>query len=807
MSRGLVSSAQKVIQRLISQCSSAPEATSAAEFAIARGMDLGFGGYVCLIRKLVISGDALTAESLYMDCIVGQGLEPDRNLLNSMIICYSKLVTYQIMLSKYCKDRKVDRALELLDYMLRCNIPPNVHCYTVVLAALCTERKFKELYSLYHKMLDNGVVPDHVFFFIFAKNHPIGDPLYFAQTILQAIAKESCSFDVFFTRPKSTRGAILEIERLLEEIVKGNSVSADKAFSIYIIALCIAGKLDSALHCLEKMKNLCMLPLPTALNSLVKLLAQEGNVDAAESLIEVLQEQGLVPKQSTFAIIVNEHCIKGDVASAIDVLDKIEEMGIGANISVYNSIIGCLGRQKMMREAEKFYYRMREHGIDPDETLFVTMINAYSNNGWVNEAREFFKKMTEHNLRPNSRAYTALITGLVKKNMTEKSCLYLNKMMKDGFMPNAVLYTSLVKQFLRKREFEFAFRLVDLMKKSQLEQDLVTYITIVSGVSRNIRRFDRKRYLSRTNLDKGKNLLFHLLHEKAILLNRKSLQVLVTCEEEMKSAVLQVIEQIKKVPYMPDLHLHNGIIFGICFAQSMHAAYEHLNLMRKEGVEPNRVTYTILIDGHIQIGELHLAVGLFNEMNANGFPPDRMLFNTLIRGFCKVGKVFDALTLSHMMQKRGFLPSKGSYEKILGSLCANDSGFYALKIYEEMISHDYTPCRYHHGPRVQLPRPTQKGSERPENGYQIWRSHDPGIVDRYPGVLVRVGSSLGGDDVLLLVHWAACVDHAVLQNGGGVAKDEVDGAVDVAFFVELALRVDVECVLVPFEAAAVEHGE
>ncbi|KAK4398282.1 Pentatricopeptide repeat-containing protein [Sesamum angolense] len=585
ISRGLFSSAQKVIQRLISQCSSVSEVTSAADFAVSRGMNLDLISYGCLIRKFVIYGEVLMAEALYMHCIVGKGLEPDRNLLNSMIICYCKLgkleeakscfdgliklkftpwvgscnaiikgfcvqgrileaygcfckiseasqilqdfacynrlvdglcqrgfldegvhvfdvmiergvlptvhvcksliisfckwgrveeaeilcteieshgfvvdkfmytylinsyckarkmkmamrlfmrmlkmgyepdnyiyntlihgfanlglfskgwvlhdkmvnsglkpniVTYQIMLNNYCRDQKVDCALMLLDDMLQHNIAPNVHCYTVLLSALCKEQRLEEVYSLYHKMLDSGVVPDHVLFFTLVKNHAEGDELYFALTVLQAIAKKSCNIDISTlsssVNPKSTGDAMVEIEYLLEEIARSTSDLADMGYSIYMIALCMGGKLDAALRCMEKMANLGLLPLPSAFNSLIKLLTQEGLVEGAESLLEVMQDQGLVPNQSTFAIIVNELCKQGDFQSAIDVLDQIEERGMKPNVAIYNSIISCLGRRRMIHEAESFFYRMLEFGIDPDETIFATMINAYSKNGWA----------------------------------------------------------------------------------------------------------------------------------------------------------------------------------------------------------------------------------------------------------------------------------------------------------------------------------------------------------------------------------------------------------------------------------------
>ncbi|KAH0470260.1 hypothetical protein IEQ34_001818 [Dendrobium chrysotoxum] len=76
-----------------------------------------------------------------------------------------------------------------------------------------------------------------------------------------------------------------------------------------------------------------------------------------------------------------------------------------------------------------------------------------------------------------------------------------------------------------------------------------------------------------------------------------------------------------------------------------------------------------------------------------------------------------------------------------------------------------------------------------------------------PRVLVGVFAALSCKNGVLIGVGFAGVKIAVLEEGGGVAEDEVDGAVDVAVAVELAEGVDVESVLVADEAAAVEGGE
>ncbi|KAM3301751.1 hypothetical protein P3S67_016253 [Capsicum chacoense] len=716
--RGLFDSAQKVIRRIINQSSSLSEALSAVEFSICRGVEPAETSYAFLIRQLVTSGETQKAEVVYEDCILKRdrfldglmkmttammvffrmmklGCEPDKYTYNTLINGFMSLgmfdkgwvlhgqmaqfgfepdaVSYQIMIVNYCKDHKVDCALTLLDDIIQCNVAPSVHSDTALISALYKENRLTKVDDIYRKMIYTGLVPDHVLFFTLISNHPRGSEISLACTFLRAIAKNGCGVDLSYipspTSRKVTTDIMLDIDLLLGEIGARNLTLAGVAFNIYMIALCLGGKLGNAQLCMDKMASLSLQPSLSAYNSMIKCLFQKGLHEDAKFLVEVMQDQGQVPNQATFLIMVNEYCKQGDIQSAVEVLDRLEESGLKPSIAIYDCVIGCLGRKKRTDEALGIFRRMLEAGIYPDETMFVTMINALSRNGQAILAHELFEKMLEDGVQPSRYAYTALISGLVKKNMIAKGCVYLDRMIEEGFMTNTILYTSLIKRFLRKREFEFAFKLVDLMERSEIEWDL-------------------RRY------EESKEILFRLLHQSAMLPKEKCLKISVSSHEQIKFLALRLINKVKSTPLVPNLYLYNGIISGFCWAESMEDAYKHLDTMQNEGILPNQVTFTILIDGHFRSGEIDRAVGLFNRMNSQGCLPDNIVYNTLIKGLCKHGRLMDALSLSYTMLKKGLAPSKASYESLLSSFCANNWSVHALKICHDMLANKYVPCRY-----------------------------------------------------------------------------------------------------------------
>ena len=107
---------------------------------------------------------------------------------------------------------------------------------------------------------------------------------------------------------------------------------------------------------------------------------------------------------------------------------------------------------------------------------------------------------------------------------------------------------------------------------------------------------------------------------------------------------------------------------------------------------------------------------------------------------------------------------------------------------------------HYDGPRILLPRPSQISNRQFRRRRRVCTApvdRDIAPVDGEARVLIFVLAALRRDGVFLLGQRAAGDDGAALEDGGGVAENEVDGAGNAALPVELPEGVSIERVLVP----------
>ncbi|KAK4758992.1 hypothetical protein SAY87_020293 [Trapa incisa] len=125
---------------------------------------------------------------------------------------------------------------------------------------------------------------------------------------------------------------------------------------------------------------------------------------------------------------------------------------------------------------------------------------------------------------------------------------------------------------------------------------------------------------------------------------------------------------------MPDLNCPRTVMsFNAILAACVNAKkFDSLMKLFRElpivlSVEPDSLSYNIVIKGFCKMGSLESAVSMLDEMEKKGILTDLSAFNTILYGFYGKGRLDDGQDIWKRMEKNGVIPNITSYStKLLG---------------------------------------------------------------------------------------------------------------------------------------------
>ncbi|GFP84789.1 putative pentatricopeptide repeat-containing protein at1g12700 mitochondrial [Phtheirospermum japonicum] len=150
------------------------------------------------------------------------------------------------------------------------------------------------------------------------------------------------------------------------------------------------------------------------------------------------------------------------------------------------------------------------------------------------------------------------------------------------------------------------------------------------------------------------------------------------------SDALEVFDEMQAVGSKPNFYTYCNVLDGLCRNGRVeralllldaleHKEGEHLHITYYnivmdglcEGLDPDVVTYTILIKGCCRNGPLEEAKDILLKMEQASFSPDEITYNVIVRGNLRGGKCEDAEKLFVEMCDKGFSPDASTLELLL----------------------------------------------------------------------------------------------------------------------------------------------
>ncbi|OAY77918.1 Pentatricopeptide repeat-containing protein [Ananas comosus] len=585
--------------------------------------------YHLLIPGLCSKGFLDKARFLF-DVMLGSGLSPSARLYKSLVygFCKAKRVleaehVCRVMESRglfldrvmctalicgYCKEGRMELALNVFKRMKEMGgTEPDVYAYNTLINGLFRLGYVDSGWNLYNEMVDSGLEPNLVTYNImiswYCKNNRVDCALeLFDVMSRRGIAPDLRCYTLLITALcKESRS--VEAEQLFDKML-ANGLFPDH---VMFVLLSKSFPKDHETTIVRKtLQAIAKLDHNIEYSKFSKLSGGCSNVTLqreAELLLDEIVKSNVLPIDVVFNIMIIAMCAEGRIDVSYYLLDKLVGYGCEPSVYMYNIMIRCLCRENQMDDARSLISLMQSRGVAPDLATHSIMINAYSKQGEIDLALGIFNEIIEQGFEPTVAVYDSIIGCLCRMKRVKEAEFIFRRMIEAGVLPDEVIYTTILNGYSKIRRTVDACDLFDEMVERGLQPSSHAYSALING------------------LIKGNKI-------------RKACYYLDRMLEEGFMPDTELVDS----ELMPDLHIYNGVLNGLCRANMIEDAYDLISLMRQVGVTPNQVTYTILMNAHIRLGDTEHAIQLFNQLNSYGYSFDRFTYNTLIKGLSMDGR-------------------------------------------------------------------------------------------------------------------------------------------------------------------------
>ncbi|KAJ7540077.1 hypothetical protein O6H91_10G001000 [Diphasiastrum complanatum] len=475
--------------------------------------------------------------------------------------------------------------------------------------------------------------------------------------------------------------------------------------------LCEEGRLKEALHILELMVQQTTKPQIQAYVCLLKgcsrrkaltegkqvhaLIVQsvlDSNIFLANTLIHMYSKCGSVlhahkvfsnmPQHNVYSwtAIISAYADSGEVEEAINLFHQMQETGLAPDKVLFVVVLKACARLATLEQGKQLHSEIIKRGFQSDVVVGNTLVNMYAKCGCTEDARELFDNMSERDVV----SWNAMIAGYAQNGLGKDALALFEQMKQEGMQPNNVTFVLLLNACASLAALEQGKQLHSEIIKRGFQSDVIVGRTLV----------DMYAKCGCTEDARG---LFDNMTERDVV--SWTAMIAGYAQNGLGKEALALYEKMKQAGVQP-----NSVTFVLLLkACASLAALEqgkqlHSEIIKK-GFLSDVVVGSTLVDMYAKCGCTEDARELFDNMSERNV----VSWNAMIAGYAQNGLGKDALALFEQMQREGMKPDEVTYISVL-SACAHsglvDQGRY---VFDSMCkNHGVTPTKEHYACMVDL---------------------------------------------------------------------------------------------------------
>ncbi|CDP19984.1 unnamed protein product [Coffea canephora] len=310
----------------------------------------------------------------------------------------------------------------------------------------------------------------------------------------------------------------------------------------------------------------------------------------------------------------------------------------------------------------------------------------------LSEAKTLFNQVisTPGKTPLDLRFCNSVLQSFSSRATLQDSILFLNHMIKThpSFSPDSSTYNVLLVQSCKANDFSISsvHQVLNYMSSQGFPPNKVSTDVAVRTLCSCGREEDAIELVKDLS---GKNLVpdsytYNFLVRQ--LVRNRELSTVNSFIKEMREGF----------GIQPDLVTYTIMIDNVCNRKNLREATRLLGVLSEEGYKPDCYVYNTIMKGHCMLSQSGEVLDVYEKMKEEGVEPDLVTYNTLIYGLSKSGRVKEAKKFLGIMTEMGHFPDAVTYTSLMNGMCREGDALGALALLGEMEAKGCNPnvCTY-----------------------------------------------------------------------------------------------------------------
>ncbi|XP_059664865.1 pentatricopeptide repeat-containing protein At3g59040 isoform X2 [Cornus florida] len=343
-------------------------------------------------------------------------------------------------------------------------------------------------------------------------------------------------------------------------------------------------------------------------------------------------------------------------------------------------VLGTLVRFKQLKKwnlvSEILEWLRTQHWWDFNEMDFLMLITAYGKQGDFNKAEKVLSYMNKKGYAPSVISHTALMDAYGRGGQYNKSEAIFRRMQSSGPEPSALTYQIILKIFVEGGKFKEAEEVFENLLNEE-----------ISPLKPDQKMFHMMIYMYKKagSYEKARKT-FSLMAERGVQQSTVTYNSLMSFESNYKE-VANIYDQMQRAGLQPDVVSYALLINAYGKARKEEEALAVFEEMLDAGVRPTQKAYNILLDAFAISGMVEQARTIFKSMRRDRCSPDLCSYTTMLSAYVNASDMEGAEKFFTRIKRDGLQPNIITYGTLVKGYAKVNDLEKMIEKYDEMRAH------------------------------------------------------------------------------------------------------------------------